>query len=116
MVSYIWGLFILIGVFFSLFTGQTEALNNQIFSGATEGINLLLEMLPLLVLWTGVMRIAEDAGILQKFSSLVLPVLHKLFPSLKKDDPALGYIASNIAANALGLGDDQRNFGIKERE
>ncbi len=116
MVSYIWGFFILIGVFFSLLTGQTEALNNQIFSGATEGINLLLEMLPLLVLWTGVMRIAEDAGILQKFSNLVLPILHKLFPSLKKDDPALGYIASNIAANALGLGSAATPFGLKAME
>lgn len=116
MVSYIWGFFIIIGVLFSFATGQIESLNNQIFQGATEGINILLEMLPLLVLWTGVMRIAEDAGILQKFSALVLPVLHKLFPSLKKEDPALGYIASNIAANALGLGSAATPFGLKAME
>lgn len=113
MVSYIWGIFILIGVFFSFLTGQTEALNNQIFQGASDGINLILEMMPLLVLWTGVMKIAEDAGILQKFSKLVLPILSKLFPSLKKEDPALGYIASNIAANALGLGSAATPFGLK---
>lgn len=116
MVSIIWGIFIVIGVFFSLFTGQVESLNTQIFAGASDGINLLLEMLPLLVLWTGVMKIAEDSGILQKFSKLVLPVLHKLFPSLKKDDPALGYIASNIAANALGLGSAATPFGLKAME
>lgn len=113
MVSYIWGFFIVIGVLFSLFTGQMEALNNQIFQGATDGINLLLEMMPLLVLWTGVMKIAENAGILQMFSRLVRPLLHKLFPSLDRDDPALGYIASNIAANALGLGSAATPFGLK---
>lgn len=116
MVSIIWGIFIVIGIFFSLVTGQTEALNNQILKGASEGINLILEMLPLLVLWTGVMKIAEDAGILQKFSALVRPILHKIFPSLQKNDPALGYIASNIAANALGLGSAATPFGLKAME
>lgn len=116
MVNIIWGVFIVIGVCFAFLTGQVEALNNQILQGVSEGINLILEMMPLLVLWTGVMRIAEDAGILQKFSTLVLPVLHKLFPSLQKDDPALGYIASNIAANALGLGSAATPFGLKAME
>lgn len=116
MVTVIWGVFIVIGVFFSLLTGQVESLNNQILQGATDGIQLILEMMPLLVLWTGVMKIAENAGILQKFSKLVLPLLHKLFPSLERDDPALGYIASNIAANALGLGSAATPFGLKAME
>lgn len=113
MVSIIWGFFIFVGVVFSIGTGNVEALNNQILKGASDGINILMEMLPVLVLWTGVMKIAEDAGILQKFSNLVRPVLRKLFPSLDKDDPALGYIASNIAANALGLGSAATPFGLK---
>lgn len=113
MVSIIWGFFIFIGVVFSIGTGNVEALNNQILKGASDGINILMEMLPVLVLWTGVMKIAEDAGILQKFSNFVRPVLRKLFPSLDKDDPALGYIASNIAANALGLGSAATPFGLK---
>lgn len=116
MVSIIWGCFILIGVIFSIATGSVEALNNQILKGASDGIGLLMEMLPILVLWTGVMKIAEDAGILQKFAHLVRPILHKLFPSLDRHDPALQYIASNIAANALGLGSAATPFGLKAME
>lgn len=116
MVSIIWGFFLIVGVFFSIFTGNIESLNNQILQGATDGINLIWETLPLLVLWTGVMKIAEDAGLLQKFASFVRPVLCRLFPSLKKEDPALGYIASNIAANALGLGSAATPFGLKAME
>ena len=112
MVSIIWGFFLVVGVFFSIFTGQIEPLNNQILKGASEGIGILMEMLPVLVLWTGVMKIAEDAGILQKFSNLVRPILHLIFPSLDKNDAALGYIASNIAANALGLGSAATPLGL----
>ena len=43
-------------------------------------------------------------------------MLCKLFPSLPKDHPALGYIASNIAANALGLGSAATPFGLKAME
>ena len=116
MVSYIWALFIIIGAGFMITTGNIELLNNEILKGGTGGIKLLTEMLPLLVLWTGIMKIAEDSNLLEKFSKLVRPFLSKLFPSLPKDHPALGYIASNIAANALGLGSAATPFGLKAME
>ena len=116
MVSYIWAFFIIIGAVFMIATGNIELLNNEILEGATGGIKLLTEMLPLLVLWTGIMQIAEDSDLLEKFSKLVRPLLSKLFPSLPKDHPALGYIASNIAANALGLGSAATPFGLKAME
>ena len=116
MVSYIWALFIIIGAGFMIATGNIELLNNEILKGGTGGIKLLTEMLPLLVLWTGIMKIAEDSNLLEKFSKLVRTFLSKLFPSLPKDHPALGYIASNIAANALGLGSAATPFGLKAME
>ena len=116
MVCYIWALFIIIGAGFMIATGNIELLNNEILKGGTGGIKLLTEMLPLLVLWTGIMKIAEDSNLLEKFSKLVRPFLSKLFPSLPKDHPALGYIASNIAANALGLGSAATPFGLKAME
>ena len=116
MLTYIWVFFIAIGSFFMNGTGNIDVLNNQILKGGLDGIELLMDMLPLLVLWTGIMQIAEDSCILEKFSCLVRPVLSKLFPSLPKDHPALGYIASNIAANALGLGSAATPFGLKAME
>ncbi len=116
MVTYIWVFFIVIGSFFTIATGNVEALNNEILKGGTDGIKLLTEMLPLLVLWTGIMQIAEDSRILESFSNFVRPVLSKLFPSLPSNHPALGYIASNIAANALGLGSAATPFGLKAME
>lgn len=116
MVTYIWVFFIVVGGLFTIVTGNVELFNNQILKGGADGLQLLFEMLPLLVLWTGIMQIAEDAHILELFSNLVRPLLSKLFPSLPKDHPALGYIASNIAANALGLGSAATPFGLKAME
>ena len=116
LVTYIFVFFIAVGALFSIVTGNIESLNSQILKGGLDGINLLLYMMPLLVLWTGIMQIAEDSGILEKFSHLVCPLLSKLFPSLPKNHKALSYIASNIAANALGLGSAATPFGLKAME
>lgn len=116
MVNVIWAILIFIAIIYSLLTGNIEAINNGILTHATSGVNLILEMMPLIILWTGIMKIAEDSGLLQFFSRILNPILSKLFPSLNKEHKALGYIASNIAANMLGLGSAATPFGLKAME
>ncbi len=116
MVNVIWISFVLIASFYMILSGNVGSLNDQILKGGIDGIKLLWDMLPLIVLWSGIMQIAEDSGLLSRFSNLVKPFLSKLFPSLSLDHPALGYIASNIAANALGLGSAATPFGLKAME
>jgi len=113
MVSVIWIILILVGIFYYLVTGNLDALNNEILTNANKALELMLELMPIIVLWTGIMKIAEDSGLLHKFSRLLEPLLKKLFPSVPKDNLALGYIASNIAANAMGLGSAATPFGLK---
>jgi spore maturation protein A len=116
MVNIIWASLIFIAIIYSFFTGNIETINNGILTHATSGMNLILEMMPLIVLWTGIMKIAEDSGLLEIFSRILNPLLSKLFPSLNKGHKALGYIASNIAANMLGLGSAATPFGLKAME
>ena len=112
----IWVGLILIAILYSFFTGQVDTINNGILTHATTGVNLILEMMPLIVLWTGIMKIAEKSGLLQVFSRALNPILRRLFPSLPRDHKALGYIASNIGANMLGLGSAATPFGLKAME
>lgn len=116
MVNVIWAILIFIAIIYSFITGNIDTINNGILTHATSGFNLIIEMMPLIVLWTGIMKIAEEAGLLHIFSRILNPILSKLFPSLDKDDKALGYIASNIAANMLGLGSAATPFGLKAME
>ena len=116
MVNVIWVGLILIAILYSLFTGQVEIINNGILTHATSGINLIMELMPLIVLWTGIMKIAEASGLLQVFARFLNPILRRLFPSLPSNHKALGYIASNIGANMLGLGSAATPFGLKAME
>lgn len=116
MVNIIWAALIFIAIIYSFITGNIETINNGILTHATSGVNLIIEMMPLIILWTGIMKIAENSGLLQIFSRILNPILSKLFPSLHKDDKALGYIASNIGANMLGLGSAATPFGLKAME
>lgn len=113
MVNYIWFFLILIGISFSFLTGNLDGINDSILTNGKEALDLVLSIMPIIVLWTGILKIAEDSGLLKKFAKLVEPILSKLFPEIPKDNPALGYIASNVAANMLGLGSAATPFGLK---
>ena len=113
MVSYIWLFLILIGIGFSALTGNLDTINDSILTNGTKALDLMLSILPIIVLWTGIMKIAEVSGLLRKFAKLMEPILSRLFPSVPKDNPTLGFIASNIAANMMGLGSAATPFGLK---
>ena len=113
MVSYIWLFLILIGIGFSALKGNLDTINDSILTNGTKALDLMLSILPIIVLWTGIMKIAEVSGLLRKFAKLMEPILSRLFPSVPKDNPALGFIASNIAANMMGLGSAATPFGLK---
>lgn len=116
MINKIWGFFIVVGILFTLFFGDVTSLNDTILTSASSGVKMVLDLIPILVLWSGIMKIAEKSGVLDNISKLFRPLLSKLFPTLKKDSKALGYITSNIAANALGLGSAATPFGLKAME
>ncbi|RPJ64321.1 MAG: hypothetical protein EHM24_23255, partial [Acidobacteria bacterium] len=64
----------------------------------------------------GLMRVAQDAGLVQLLARALRPVFRVLFPEVPRDHPALGAIAMNFGANMLGLGDAATPFGIKAME
>ena len=113
MVGYIWAFLILIGIIYSIFTGNINVINESILTNANKALDLILNLMPIIVLWTGVLKIAEVSGLLDKFAKLLNPILSKLFPSVPKSSKALGYISSNIAANMLGLGSAATPAGLK---
>ena len=113
MVNYIWALLIGMGIIYSFLSGNVDVINNSILTNANEALDLILNLLPIIVLWTGILKIAEDSGLLDIFAKLLNPILSKLFPDISKDNKALGYISSNIAANMLGLGSAATPAGLK---
>ena len=113
MVNRIWSAFIIIGIVFTLLTGQLELINKIILESTKSTFDLTVQIFPVIALWLGIMNIAQVSGLLKKISELISPYLGKLFPGIPKGHEALSLIASNIVINMFGLGNAATPFGLK---
>ena len=116
MVNAIWVVMILVGIFYAFITGNLSTINTTIIESTKVSLDMLVKIFPLLALWMGFMEIAEKSKLLDKFSSVISPILTKLFPDIPKNHPSLSYIASNVIANVFGLGSAATPFGLKAME
>ncbi|MBM7713679.1 nucleoside recognition domain-containing protein [Siminovitchia sp. FSL H7-0308] len=116
MINYIWVGMTLIGLVFAGLNGTMKEVNEAIFQSANEAVTLCIGLISILVFWLGMMRIAQEAGLLEKLSNLFRPAILRLFPDVPSDHPAVGYILSNIIANMFGLGNAATPLGIKAME
>ena len=113
MVNKIWGYFIIIGIVFSLFSGNTLKINETILTSTTSSLELLLQIFPVIALWLGIANIATASGLLDRLSKSLTKILGPLFPEIPKNHISLSYIASNIIANLFGLGNAATPFVLK---
>lgn len=116
MVNYIWVFMTIVGFVFSIFNGTLEEVNKAIFDGAKEAVTLCIGLISILVFWLGIMRIAQESGLLELLSKLFRPLVKRLFPEVPTNHPAMGYILSNMIANMFGLGNAATPLGIKAME
>ncbi|CAM3877016.1 nucleoside recognition domain-containing protein [Mesobacillus zeae] len=116
MVNYIWVFMTVIGIIFAALNGTMAEVNEAVFRGAKEAVTLCIGLVSILVFWLGIMKIAEEAGLLEKLAGLFRPFVKGLFPEVPAGHPAMGYILSNMMANLFGLGNAATPLGIKAME
>lgn len=104
------------GVVAAALQGRLDLVTSAALKGAKEGVAVCIGLISILVFWMGMMRIAQDAGLLEKLARLLRPLVRVLFPSVPPDHPAMGYILSNMTANLFGLGNAATPMGIKAME
>lgn len=113
MMNKLWAIFIIVGIVFSFFTGNIDVINNEIIEYPKDIFDIFLSMLPLMVIWSGIMNIAKDAGVLKKISCFMQPLFRIIFPDIPKGHESLDYIASNLTINMLGIHNASTPFGLK---
>ena len=116
MLNYLWAGMILVGICYGALTGNMEAVGNGALESAKEAISLCISMAGAVALWNGLMEIALDSGLVEKWKGSLKPLLRWLFPRLDLDGEAAGYIATNFIANILGLGWACTPAGLKAME
>ena len=92
---------------------KIRAITEAAFDTAEFAVKLALGLAGIMALWLGLMQIAEKSGLVFSFVKLIQPLLHRLFPEIPRDHPALGSIGLNLAANVLGLGNAATPLGIR---
>jgi spore maturation protein A len=95
---------------------KLRAITAAAFELAEFAVTLALGLVGIMALWLGLMKIAEEAGLIHIVVKGVRPFMRWLFPELPKDHPAMGMISLNLAANVLGLGNAATPLGIKAME
>lgn len=113
-MNYIWCGMIIVSIVVSLFNGTAAETLNGAFEGAKSAVFTVLSFAGVMCFWTGIMKIAEKAGLSEKVQKILRPVITLLFP--KAGDEAKNYIAMNMSANLLGLGNAATPMGIKAME
>ncbi|GAB6174053.1 nucleoside recognition domain-containing protein [Paradesulfitobacterium aromaticivorans] len=113
MVNFIWLIMLATGIIIAAFTGRIETVTTSAMKAAELGVEVAIELIGVMSLWLGLMRLAEEAGFIRLVARVFGPVIRKLFPSLKPESPALGAIIMNLSANILGLGNAATPFGLK---
>ena len=92
---------------------NAEAVSNASIDGAKDAVTMSITMLGIMAMWTGVMEIAKESGLMDRMTKGLYPVLHFLFPAIPKGNKVNEYIAANIIANILGLGWAATPMGLK---
>lgn len=113
MINYILCAIIAISCVYAFLNGGIDAVSNAAINSGETAVGLLLSIIGAMATWGGVMRVAQSAGLSDKLTKLISPLLKKIFRGLDSDSPALKAIAMNIAANMFGLGNAATPLGIE---
>lgn len=113
MLNYIWAFMILIGVIYGGFTGKMPEITNAALDSSKEAVTLCITMLGIMSLWTGIMEVAKEAGIIESATKKIEPFIRFLFPRIPEGHPAKEHITTNVIANILGLGWAATPAGLK---
>ncbi|HTP25530.1 MAG TPA: nucleoside recognition domain-containing protein [Anaeromyxobacteraceae bacterium] len=112
-MSFVWVFLLVASVVAAARNGTMAALGTAIATSAQGAVTLSLGLAGLLALWLGLMKVAEDAGLVALLARAARPILRGLFPEVPAHHPAMGAMVLNVAANLLGLGNAATPFGLE---
>jgi spore maturation protein A len=131
MLNYIWLALLVIGILVAAgkdftqpadpgtntnYPTLTKVTNDGIVGSAKKAVELAIGLIGIMALWLGVMKIAEQAGLIAQLARFLRPLTTRLFPDVPADHPAMGAMIMNISANMLGLSNAATPLGLKAME
>ncbi|MFA6229912.1 MAG: nucleoside recognition domain-containing protein [Rhodanobacter sp.] len=93
--------------------GVFAAVVAALFDMADLSVKVMLLLFGTLTLWLGFLRIAEQAGLVDRLARMLGPLFARLMPEVPRGHPAIGLITMNFAANVLGLDNAATPIGLR---
>ena len=106
----------LIAIVIAAFTGNMQEVTNAAIKSSKDAVTLCITILGVMSMWTGLMKVAENAGLIRVLARKSKGILRYLFPDLPQGHPSFDHIATNFIANILGLGWAATPAGLKAME
>lgn len=102
----------IISLIFAAFGGNMGAVSSEMLNKSGEAVELVISLCGMICFWSGLMRVAEKAGLVEKLGRLLSAPAAFLFKGIKRGGKASQLITLNLAANILGLGNASTPLGI----
>ncbi len=115
-MNFLWGGMIIAGIIFGALNGTMQEVSEAALSSAREAVNLCITMAGVMALWVGLMKIAQESGIIAGLTRLMAPFIRFMFPNIPPDHPAREYISTNTILNFIGAGWAATPAGLKAME
>lgn len=112
MLGKIFGVFCTLSLLFGTLCGKLTDVAAAIPDGATKAVEVTLTLLGMMCLWSGVMQVLSDAGIIQKIARIFAPFLRHVFPKAYKTSEGYEEICATLSANFLGVGNAATPFAL----
>jgi spore maturation protein SpmA len=90
-----------------------QSLANGMVETAGTSVTLAIGLIGVMAFFLGLMKVAEEGGMLAVIAKTIRPLMVRLFPEVPANHPAMGAMILNMSANALGLGNAATPFGIR---
>ncbi len=116
MMNYIWLSIVILAIVLGGINGKIENVTKAAIDAASGAVTIAIGLVGVMALWLGIVKIAEDSGLMTLAAKAIAPLLKKLFPDVPPGHPAMASMTMNIAANMLGLSNAATPLGIKAME
>lgn len=114
MLNYVWSFLLLTGLVAGALFGKLDVVVAALLERSKDAVlGIALPLAGTMMLWLGILRVMEKAGLMEVVAKILSPILRRIFPEVPPTHPAMGAITMNIAANMLGLGNAATPLGLK---
>lgn len=113
MLSKIWVAFLVLACVGGVLFGRMDTVSQAAAQGAGQAVGLLIEIVGLMMFWSGMMELVSASGLGRRIACAMQPVLRRIFGDAGRDAESMELVSANITANLLGLSNAATPLGLR---